>query len=308
MAARLERYAIWVVLLGLLAVAAALSPHFLNPVYLLNLVRQASPAGIVSVGVTLVMVLGGVDLSVGAIMSLAAVLAAGWMAGENGNILPAVLGTVAVGMAIGLVNGLLLSRRTIPPLILTLGMATVVQGLNLLYTRGTAYGAVAPAFRSFVNQRIGVVPVLVLIFAGLAALGAVLLRTTPFGRMVYLVGGNAEAARLAGIPVARVTVLAYVLSGAFAALAGLALLGRSGVSSNFAGQGFEFDALSAVVLGGTTFEGGRGGVGGTIAGVLVLFLSFNLVNLLGLSYHAQLIGKGLIIVGATSLYALIRRS
>jgi ribose transport system permease protein len=129
------------------------------------------------------------------------------------------------------------------------------------------------------------------------------LRTTRFGRQVYLIGSNVEAARMAGLPVAGVTFACYVLSGTFAGMGGIAALARSGVSSTFTGRGYEFDALAAIILGGTTFAGGRGTVAGTVAGVLVLFIAFNLVNILGLNYNLQLVLKGAIIVLASAVYA-----
>lgn len=300
----LGRYAIWFVLLALCALATLLSPVFLNAINLFNIVRQGSVVGIASVGVTLVMLTGGVDLSVGAVISLTAVLAASLMGGQDANIASSVAVTLLVGTLIGLANGLLVAKRGLPPFILTLGMAAAVQGTNLLYTGGTAYGVVAPAFRQVLNLRLGVVPVMVLLLAAVVLVGLILQEATVFGRRLYLVGGNAEMARLSGVDVDRTLILAYVCSGFTAALAGLALLARSGVSSNFAGQGYEFDALAAVVLGGTTFEGGKGGIGGTIAGVLILLVAFNLVNILGLNFNAQLVIKGAIIIGAATLYRL----
>ena len=188
-----------------------------------------------------------------------------------------------------------------------LGMAIAVYGINQIYSGGTARGIVSPGFREFFNYRIGgAVPVLALAFVGLAALGLLVQRFTRYGRSLYLIGSNPEAARLAGLPIARLTVATYAVSGLFASLAGLALLARSGVSSTFAGRGFEFDVLAAVVLGGTTFEGGRGGIGGTIAGVLVLVLAFNLVNITGLNYNMQLTVKGAIIILASALHAYLK--
>lgn len=300
---RLERAAIWIVLLLLLAVAATLSEAFLRPEYLLNVVRQAAPVGIAAVGVTLVMILGAVDLSVGAIISLTAVVAAVLMQGDPANLPYALAMTILVGAVIGLANGVLIAFNRVSPFILTLGMAIAVYGATQIYSGGTARGVVAPGFREFFNHRIGgLVPVLALAFVLVAMLGIWVQRATAFGRMLYLIGSNAAAARLAGLPVARVTVAAYVISGCCAALAGIALLARSGVSSTFAGRGLEFDVLAAVVLGGTTFEGGRGGIGGTIAGLFVLLIAFNLVNIVGLDYNAQLIVKGAIIIAASALY------
>ena len=301
-----ERSAIWVVLLALLGVAALFSDAFLQPAYLLNMVRQAAPVGMAAIGVTLVMVMGGVDLSVGAVISLAAVVAAVLMDGEAGNIGYALAATLALGASIGFANGVLIAWNRVSPFILTLGTAVAVYGLTQIYSGGTARGIVAPGFREFFNQRIGgLVPVLALLFLAAALIAALVQRTTRFGRSLYLVGSNPRAAHLAGVPAARLTVATYTLSGLLAALGGIALLARSGVSSTFAGRGFEFDALAAVVLGGTTFEGGRGGVGGTVAGLLVLFVAFNLVNILGLNYNVQRIAAGVIIIVASAVYTYL---
>lgn len=303
----LEAQAIWLVLLALFAVAALLSEAFLRPNYLFNIVRQVAPVGIAAVGVTFVMILGGVDLSVGAVISLAAVVCAVLMDGQAANIAPALLITCLVGAAIGCANGVLIAFNRVSPFILTLGMAIAVFGVTQIYSGGTARGVVAPGFRDFFNQRLGGhLPVLALAFIVLAVLGIALQRYTRFGRSLYLVGSNRQAALLSGLPIARLTVITYTLSGLFGALAGIALLARSGVSSTFAGRGLEFDVLAAVVLGGTTFEGGRGGVGGTVAGVLVLVLAFNLVNIVGLDYNMQLVVKGCIIIMASALYGYLK--
>jgi len=304
----LERYAIWLVLALLFVVAASLSEAFLRPVYIGNIVRQAAPVGIAAVGVTLVMILGGVDLSVGAVISLTAVLAAIVMNGEVANIPLAIGLCVVTGAAIGGVNGVLVAYNRISPFILTLGMAVVVTGITQIFSGGTARGIVSPGFREFFNFRIGgVLPVLAIALLFIAGLGIWLQRATSFGRSLFLIGSNPMTARLSGLPVERVTIAAYALSGVAGALAGLALLARSGVSSTFAGRGLEFDVLAAVVLGGTTFEGGRGGIGGTIAGVLVLVIAFNLVNILGLNFNAQLIVKGAIIIAASAAYVIVKR-
>ena len=147
-------------------------------------------------------------------------------------------------------------------------------------------------------------PVLVIVFAVIVLLGLLVQNRTAFGRRLYLVGSNGASARLAGVPVERTLTIAYVASGITAALAGLALLARSGVSSTFAGQGFEFDVLAAVILGGTTFEGGRGGIGGTLAGVLILATTFSLVSILGLDFNMELIVKGAIIFGVAASHVM----
>jgi ribose/xylose/arabinose/galactoside ABC-type transport system permease subunit len=301
-------YAIWLVLALLFVVAATLSEAFLRPIYIFNIVRQAAPVGIAAIGVTLVMILGGVDLSVGAIISLTAVLSAVMMDGQVANIPLAIVVALAAGALIGGINGVLTAYNRISPFILTLGMAIVVTGVTQIYSGGTARGIAAPGFREFFNFRIGgMVPVLAIGFLGLAAVGIWLQQTTRFGRSLYLIGSNPRAARLSGLPVEKVTIAAYAVSGLMGGMAGIALLARSGVSSTFAGRGLEFDVLAAVVLGGTTFQGGRGGIAGTIAGVFVLLIAFNLVNIVGLNYNAQLIVKGVIIIVASAAYAYLKQ-
>lgn len=305
--AQLDRFlaanAIFLVLLVVYLVGVAASEAFLTPNYLFNVVRQVAPVGIAAIGVTYVMILGGVDLSVGAVISLAAVVCAVQMDGDAANLVPAILLTCVVGLAIGSLSGVLIAYTRVSPFILTLGMAVLVYGLTQIYSGGTARGQVAPGFREFANSRVyDVVPVLAIAFALLAAIGLVVQKTTTFGRQLFLIGSNRQTAILAGLPVRRVTVTAYALAGLFGALGGIALLARSGVSSTSVGEGLEFQVLAAVVLGGTTFEGGRGGVAGTVAGVLVLVMAFNLVNIVGLSYHLQLVVMGAIIILASALY------
>jgi ribose transport system permease protein len=302
-----ESLVIWLVLFALLVAASLLSEAFLRPAYLGNILRQATPIGIAAVGVTLVMILGGVDLSIGATISLGAVLCASVMAGEPANIVPAVALSCLAATAVGAVNGALIAFTGVSPFILTLGTAITLYGVTQIVTGGTAHGIVAPGFREFFNVRIGgVLPVLGLAFVIAACAGAAIQRFTAFGRRLYLAGSNPAAARLSGLPVRRTVLVAYTLSGLFGGLGGIALLARSGVSGSLAASGYEFDVLAAVVLGGTTFEGGRGGIGGTVAGVLILFIAFNLVNVVGLNYHAQLVVKGVVIVAASAIYGRMR--
>lgn len=299
-------YAIFGVLALLYCVAVAVSEAFLQPSYFWNILRQVAPVGIAAIGVTYVMILGGVDLSVGAVISLASVLCAVQMNGDPSNMPIAILSACTAGTLIGVLNGVAVAFTRVSPFILTLGTGIAVLGLTQIYSGGTARGIVSPGFREFFNHRIaGTVPVLAVALLGLAALGLVIQRRTLFGHRLYLIGSNRRAALLSGLPVAGTTVLAYALSGLFGALAGIALLARSGVSNTLSGQGLEFQVLAAIVLGGTTFEGGRGGIAGTIAGTLVLVIAFNLVNIGGLPYHLQLVVMGAIIIIASSLHGRI---
>ncbi len=302
----LSRYAIFFVLLAVYLAGLMVSPAFAEPNYVFNILRQVAPMGIAAIGVTLVMILGGVDLSVGAVISLTAVVAASVMAGEPANLVTALLAACATGLAIGLLNGIILAYSRVSPFILTLGMGVAVGGLTLMFTGGTAKGIVSPGFREFFNFRLGgLVPVLALAFLLLGCIGLFIEKATIFGRQLFLVGTNRATATLSGLPVRGVTIAAYTLSGLFAALGGIALLARSGVSSTSAGQGLEFQVLAAVVLGGTTFVGGRGGIAGTMAGVLVLVIAFNLFNIGGFPYQMQLVVMGCIIILASALYGRI---
>lgn len=304
--AGVSRYAIFFVLIAVYLAGLAVSSAFAEPNYIFNIFRQIAPVGIASIGVTLVMILGGVDLSVGAVISLTAVLAATVMAGDVANIAPAILIACAAGLAIGLLNGVIVAFSRVSPFILTLGMGVAVVGMTQMFTGGTAKGIVAPGFREFFNFRIGgLVPVLAVTLLLLASVGLFIEKATTFGRQLFLVGTNRATAILSGLPVRGVTIAAYAMSGLFGALAGVALLARSGVSSTVAGQGLEFQVLAAVVMGGTTFAGGRGGIAGTLAGVLVLVIAFNLVNIGGLPYQMQLVIMGCIIILASALYERI---
>src|SRR5207248_7001879 len=199
---------------------------------LLNTLRQAAPVGITAVGVTLVMILRGVDLSVGAVISLAAVLCAILMDGQPRNIAPAIALTCLAGAAVGLTNGLLVAFNKSSPFILTLGTAIIVYGLTQIQSGGTARGIVAPGFREVLNGRIGgIFPVLALALIVMALLGIFIQSSTRFGRSLYLIGSSPAAAELSGVPTSRVMILSYTLSGLCAALGGIALLARTGVSS-----------------------------------------------------------------------------
>ncbi|MGH3275499.1 MAG: ABC transporter permease [Streptosporangiaceae bacterium] len=303
-----EKLGIWVALAALISVAGALSPYFLSTNNFLNILNQASVAGVTAVGVTLVMIAGGVDLSVGSIISLSADICATVMNGHDEYIPLAVVLGAGAGALVGWVNGILVAKRNLPSFILTLGTAAAVQGIDLLYTGGRASGVIAPWFQTNIGgrPRLGVSGV-VFVFIGVLILGVVVEKTTAFGNRLFLVGSNPRAARLSGVAVDRVLVAAYTMSGFAAGIGGIVLLGRVGVGGAFAGQGYTFDVLAAVLLGGTTFQGGRGGIMGTVAGVLILVVAFNLVNILGLNFNMQLVVKGVIIIGAAGLYRLLHR-
>ncbi len=291
------RVGIVLALLVTCAVLALLRPHFLSMANLTNVVRQVSINGLLAVGVTFVLLTGGVDLSLGSVVALTGVVAA-LFAHPGGYTLavPILVGLLA-GAACGGVNGLVVTRGKVPPFIATLGMMTVARGLALVLSKGRPISNMSPEMTRIAGDWAHIpVPTLILVVVSLWAVW--LLRNTLFGRYLFAVGGNEQAARAAGINVQRVKFLAYVLCGTLAGLAGVVLAARITTGQPNAGLAYELDAIAAVVIGGTSLSGGVGGVGGTLLGVLLLGVIGNGLDLLNVSSYYQQIVKGIIIIGA----------
>jgi ribose transport system permease protein len=254
---------------------------FLTPENLVNVLRQNSMLGLVALGMTVVILSGGIDLSVGALLAVSGVVAAK-LSGNGWAI--ALLGGVAAGAALGLVNGLLIAKVRIQPFVVTLAMMIAARGAALAATSEQSV-SLDPGATSLVwlgrGEIFGVVPVPVFIFVFAYALGWLALRFTRGGRYVYAVGDNEDAARLMGLRVDRVLIGAYTLSGLLAGFAGVILAARLGAGQPVAGTGWELDAIAAVVVGGTLLTGGQGGIGSTLVGVMLLGVIFNLFNLEG---------------------------
>ena len=280
-----------------LVVLAVLKPNFLSAANLLNVVRQVSINGILAVGVTVVLLTGGVDLSLGSVVAVSGVVAA-HLAHPGGYplLVPIAAGLLA-GAACGAVNGAVVTRCGVPSFIATLGMMTAARGLALVLSDGRPVSNMSPALTRLAGDVAGV-PIPALILAAVAVAVAWTLKNVRWGRYLYAVGGNAQAARAAGIRVRGVAFLAYALCGALAGLAGVVLASRITTGQPNAGVGYELDAIAAVVIGGTRLSGGVGGVGGTLLGVLLMGVIGNGLDLLNVPSYYQQIVKGLIIVGA----------
>ncbi|GAB4574357.1 MAG: ribose ABC transporter permease RbsC [Anaerolineae bacterium] len=291
---------------GLLCLALALgSDRFLTPDNLLNILRQSAINGIISVGMMLVILTRGIDLSVGSMLALATIMTADQL--QQGMApLPAILFCLAVGGALGLLNGLLVSVVRIPPFIATLGMMTFARGLALAYSGGQPITGLGDGFRTIGTGFLGPIPMPVIIAAVIFIGGYVLLNHTPLGRHIFGLGDNERAAYLSGLPTRRITTLVYVLSGALSALAGAILIARLNSAQPTAGLGFEFDAIAAVVVGGTSFEGGEGTLFGTLIGVLIIGVLNNGLNLLNVPSFYQGVVQGAVIALALLLHRLIR--
>jgi ribose transport system permease protein len=285
----------------LLVIGTIASPRFASLNNFLNVFQQSAALGFVSLGQTVVVLTGGIDLSVGATISLTSNFASGWIDGDPNMVVPVVVGVVALGAAIGCLNGALSHYLKVHPLIVTLGMASILQGCTLLYSLSPV-GKVTDDFEAFAYGR-----VFGLSYGGLAmlvlfALVGLFLHRTRTGNAIYVVGGDPRGARLLGISVARTMMLAYALSGACAALTAVYLVSRMGSGDPWRGDGFDLASITPVVVGGTSLSGGRGGPLGTLLGVFLISLLNNILNFLDVSTFYQWIVQGLIIITAVAIH------
>ncbi|HEU0235166.1 MAG TPA: ABC transporter permease [Candidatus Limnocylindrales bacterium] len=289
-------------LVVLLVAGSLLSPHFLTAANFANVSRQASIVGILAIGMTFVILTAGIDLSVGSILGIVAIGFASMM--SNGVPWPvAIAVAIAFGGFVGALNGLGITKGGLQPFIMTLAMLVIARGVTLTFSDGKPIrvGDSAGDIAWIGNGSVAGLPVPVILFALIAVVAWFTLRHTTFGRQVYAVGDNREAARLSGISTNRIIFSAYVISGLCAAVSALIVVSRLAASEPTQGQGFELDAIAIVVIGGTSLFGGSGGVGGTLIGAAIVAAVNNLLNLLGVPPFSQQIAKGLIILGAVLL-------
>ena len=302
-AAVLREHLVYVVLAAGIILAALVSPVFFQPKNLFNILRQASALGILAVGQTVVVIAGGIDLSVAAVMQLAGVSVAEITKGSNTSVWLALPVVLAAGALIGFGNGLLVAKRRVQPFISTLFVGLLVTGLRLLVTRATPSGVLPPAIRTLGSASVGPVPNALIIFAAVAAAVSIILVRTTLGRRIFAVGGNPRAAGLNGISVDRITVLSYVVCGLLAAVAGIVLVGYLGYADQEIGTGYDLDSIAAVAVGGAVLGGGKGRVSGTVAGVLLMAILLNLVLLMKIKVEYQLVLRGVVILGAVAFYS-----
>jgi ribose transport system permease protein len=288
-------------------VLAIASQHFLTVDNLLNVLRQSAINAILALGQLVVIITAGIDLSIGSIMGLTIVLLALMLRGGTPSLLACAL-TVLAGVAVGLLNGLLLTRLKLPhPFISTLGTMNVARGAALLLASGVPISGLPVRFRETVAGSALGIPSPVLVAGVLYAVGHLFLTRTVWGRDLYAIGGNREAARLCGIPVDRRLNLAYALSGGAAGLAAVVMAARMNSGFPLAGSGAELDAIAAVIVGGASFFGGVGTAGGTLIGALIIGFLRNGLNLLDVSAYWQMIVIGAVIVAAVCIDVLRQR-
>jgi ribose transport system permease protein len=277
------------------------SHTFLKPRNIVNVLRQAVGIGLVSIGQTFVILSAGIDLSVGSVISLTSCLTAGLMMGRDAMIIPVAALVIALALFIGFCNGLIIVKTGITPLIVTLGTMSIIQGTVLVYT-DAAYGEVAPAFSFLSWGEIGLIPFPVFLFAVVGATGFLILRRTPFGRYIYAIGDNEETARLSGIKTGRVKIYAYMICSFTAAMTGLFLASRMGMGDPLIGTPYMLDSLVPVLIGGTLLSGGKGSLIGTFAGIFILTVLSNSLNILEVSGYWQWVAEGAIILVAVAFY------
>jgi len=293
------------ILIGVV-VLTLLSDRFLTPANLINILRQASINGIISVGMMLVILTAGIDLSVGAILALSVVVTADLMHLGLPPFAATVLG-LGIGGLLGFVNGWLVSRIRVPPFIATLGMMSFARGLALAYTGGKPVTGLDEGFRFLGTGIVGRIPMPVIIAFLVFLFGYILLAKTRVGTYLYALGENQEAALFSGIATRFYTKFVFTASGVLAALSGMILIARLDSAQPVIGLGYEFDAIAAVVIGGTSLAGGEGRLSGTLLGVLIIAMLNNALNLINVSSFYEGIVKGMVIALALILHGLVRK-
>lgn len=297
----ISRYGILLAFVVICILLSLATPNFFTSQNLLIVLRQVSINGILAVGVTYVIIAGGIDLSLGSVLALTGVIAASFAhPGQYPLIVPLVLALLA-GAVVGSINGLVITYGRVVPFIVTLGMMTIARGLALVLSNGRPVTNLSPSFNYIGSGDFLMIPVPILLFGIVVMASYILLTYTRLGRYIYAVGGNEQAARASGINVNRVKLFAYIICSVLAALAGIVLASRITTGQPNAGIAYELDAIAAVVIGGTSLLGGRGSVTGTVIGVLIIGVINNGLDLLNVSSYYQQIIKGVIIILAVLL-------
>ena len=293
----LKSYGILIAFLAVCVVLSLLSPAFLSWTNIRNVVRQSSIIGIMAVGVTFVILTGGIDLSVGSILAVSGMFAAGAL--QAGVPIPIVIIiAMVVGIACGLINGLLITIGKITPFVVTLGMMSIARGITLIYSQGYPRSGFSDAFRFIGGGYILGMPFPIIVFLLTVVAAWFVLTRTRLGRYTYAIGGNEETVKLSGINLGFYKTMVYVISGATSGMSALILTSRLNSAIPTAGLAYELDVIASVVIGGTSLSGGRGSVWGTLVGALLIAIINNGMNLLGISPYFQQLVKGLIIIGA----------
>lgn len=306
--ALLQKMAAGISLLLMCLFFSVATPHFLNVDNIITIALQTAVIGIMAIGVTFVIITSGIDLSLGAIIALSGV-SAGLFISKGMSITVAVILAILVGMLFGTVNGLLIGKFNLPPFIATLGSMMMARGLTLVLTNAKpVYFDSAPTFSSISQGKLfGIIPYPVIYLIVLAIISGFILKKTLIGRYTYAIGSNEEAARLSGINVLKTKLFVYMYCGLMCAIAGIVMAARINSGQPTAGEGYELDAIAAVVIGGTSLSGGEGSITGTILGAFIMGVLKNGLNLMNVSQNWQMLAMGAVVIGAVYLDILRKK-
>ena len=300
----MKNYGVYIGLIILLSISGILSPQSFNPVGLLNIAKQTAGLGIVSIGQTMVILTGGIDLSVGSIITFIHVFSIGTILGNAQLVLPVSLLCLLLGLFFGFLNGLGITKARISPFVMTLCMDFILRGLYLIYTKGQPRGIVPNNLRFIGRGRVlNIVPVAFLIWIVIAILFIVIFYRTTWGARLYAVAANSRTAQLSGVKNDTILISVYALSGLLSAVAALVLTGDIGAVSLGLGRDYSLDSIAATVIGGTSFVGGIGGVEGTIAGAYIIKLLTSLLQKINISNTGKLIIQGVLILFIVGAYS-----
>lgn len=316
----ISRLAPLIFLIVLFVLFGILEPRFLSPLNLFNVMRQVSITGLIAIGMTFVILTAGIDLSVGSLVAVAGLVAAAVAKGGTQNtlslstadaagygVVAAIAAALAVGLAGGFAQGLAITRLGVPPFVVTLGGLSAFRGAALLFSGGGPISGFDESYRYLGQGRVfDQVPVPAILFLVFAVLAHIVLRYTRYGRHIYAVGSNEEAARLSGLSVDRLILSVYVIVGFFCGLAGYVLSARLNSAEAVAGQGYELTVIAAVVIGGTSLFGGEGGIPGTVIGAVLMGVLTNGLVLMNVSSYYQQILIGIIIVLAVAFDSFVK--
>lgn len=295
-------------LIGICVVFGIAAPNFMKASNLWNVLRQVSTNGIIAFAMTFVIIIGGIDLSVGAISAAAMMITTCAIAYLNVPVVAGVLLGLLFGALVGFINGIIISKAGLASFIVTLAMTTIARGIAYITSNAKPVRVFDEGFARIGGGFVGPVSFPVIYMAAILVIMSVVLYKTKFGRYVYAIGGNRDAAKFSGIHIVKVEISVYVISGLFSAISGIILASRMYTGQPNTGEGAELDAIAAVVLGGASLSGGVGGLGGTVIGVLIIGILSNGLNMLNVSYYYQLIIKGIVILLAVCIDTLKKKN
>lgn len=299
----LIEYGILFALVIFIVILSIARPSFLGINNILNVLRQVSINGYLAIGMTFVVLTGGIDLSVGSTIALSGIVAASIARNPDQSTMLIVFAGIVVGLIVGLANGVIIAKGKLAPFIVTLGMMSIVRGITFVYSEGRPIPNLKPEFLKIGRNSFLGIPIPVIILVVALAIAGFILYKTRFGRHVFSIGGNEQASLVSGLNVSRVKILVYGISGLLAGVAGVVLTSRVTSGLPQAGESYELDAIAAVVIGGTTLSGGKGRLWGTVVGFILIGIINNGLDLLNVSSFYQLIVKGTIIIFAVLLDA-----